>query len=236
MSSARIEAIMETRLLQPVQTTPTGPRPASETRANKRATGATQRGFSMVEVMLVAAIAVILAAIAVPKMTTSLTLTKWRGQINDLSGVFQSCRSLAIKNNNTQQLNIATSDGRVVAYIDVPGALESTPEGKTQVWMFSGFSHAATPLDTDTNPVPLTAGLMWGGSSTLPPVSGPEVKVCFNSRGIPCTCPSTPNAYCTSITNGYAFYFTQDGQWAALGISPAGRIKTYFWDGGAWAN
>lgn len=196
---------------------------------------ATSRGFSLIELIVVCAIGVVLVAIAVPNMLSSLTFTKWRGEMNDLSGIFQSCRSQAIKGNATQELDFTTVNGLVAAYIDVPPASNSVlTSGKAQVWMFSQFSLAAVP--TGTNPPPLTAGTMWGGSSTTPPYSGPNVRICFNSRGIPCTCPSSATAYCSGITNGYAFYFNQGTQWSAVGVSPAGRIKTYFWDGGAWNN
>ena len=214
---------MESRLIQPDQAKLRTMRPA-----------ANARGFSVVELMVVVAIALVALAIALPKMTTSLTFAKWRGEMNDLSGVFQSCRSQAIKNNATQQLDFTTNNGQVVAYIDVPGSGGGLNTGKNQVWMFSQFSKVDAPAPESTNPTPLNAGTMWGGTSTIPPIT--TGNVCFNSRGIPCTCPSAATFPCPGITNGYAFYFTQGEQWAAVGVSPAGRIKTYFWNGSAWAN
>jgi prepilin-type N-terminal cleavage/methylation domain-containing protein len=203
-------------------------------RGSNPAGSATSRGFSLIEVMVVAAIGIVLVAIAVPNMLTSLTFAKWRGEISDLSGIFQTCRSQAIKGNATQELDFTTTNGLAAAYIDVPGT-GSGITGKTQIWMFSQFSKVnGGPAITSTNPPPLNAGTMWGGSSTTLPDT--VDNICFNSRGIPCACPATPLAYCTGITNGYAFYFTQGSQWAAVGVSPAGRIKTYFWNGGAWSN
>ena len=230
MRSLRTDTIMDTRLVhsprrrrqQPKQAKLIGPR-----------TAASAGGFSLLELMLVIAIALVLMAIALPQLGTSLTYTKWRGAMSDLSGVFQSCRSQAIKNNASQQLDFTLNNGLVVAYIDVPGSTGGLA-GKNQVWMFSQFSKVPAPPTTSTNPAPLTAGTMWGGSSTTPPET--TLNICFNSRGIPCTCPDTATAYCPGITRGYAFYFTQGTQWAAVGVSPAGRIKTYFWNGSAWAN
>jgi prepilin-type N-terminal cleavage/methylation domain-containing protein len=244
----RIETGMETRQIQPHQ---------AQLQWQRRAENA--RGFSMVELMLVAAIAVILIAIALPNMTTSMTLAKWRGEISDLSGVFQSCRSQAVKNNHTEQLTFTTNNGTptglAVAFIfnldnpivngvdtshlETGHDTESMLAAQRQVWMFSQFSQVDAP--TGANPPPLTKGMMWGGSdTTLPATPSPSTpatnNVCFNSRGIPCNCPATIPNYCTAITNGYAFYFQQNSQWAAVGVSPAGRIKTYFWDGQAWAN
>jgi hypothetical protein len=80
---------------------------------------------------------------------------------------------------------------------------------------------------------------MWGDGLGVTPDTTHDL--CFNSRGIPCQCPSSPTAYCGGITNGYAFYFTLTSQpggtrWAAVGVSPAGRIKTFFWDGSSWSD
>ena len=233
---------MESRLIQPDHTKLNRPRLTMQAAAGAR-------GFSLVEVMVVVAIALVLMAIAIPQMATSLTLAKWRGEMADLSGVFQSCRSQAVKNNQTEQLNFTTNHGVAVAYIfDLstdPSTLaldqdtESMLAKQKQVWMFSQFAQVSAP--TGVNPPPLTKGSMWGGSDTsLPITPSPSTpatnNLCFNSRGIPCTCPNTPAGYCTSITNGYAFYFTQGQQWGAVGVSPAGRIKTYFWNGEAWGN
>jgi len=204
---------------------------------------------------VVIAIVLVIVAMAAPTMTTWLTSAKSRGEVSQLSGIFQTCRSHAIKNNATEELNFTNSAltrGLTVAYIynfdnpivkvngvDVDTSVlhlgqdaESAFSQQRQVWMFSHFIKVSAP--TGTNPPPLTGGSMWGGTSTTPPDT--TDNLCFNSRGIPCTCPSTRPNYCPGITNGYAFYFTQGTQWAAVGVSPAGRIKTYFWNGGAWAN
>src|SRR6266480_1540922 len=114
MQSLRMDTIMDTRLVhsprrcrqQPKQAKLNGPRTTS-------AAG----GFSLLELMLVIAIALVLMAIALPQMTTTLTFTKWRGAMSDLSGVFQSCRSQAIKNNASQQLDFTVNNGLVVAYL-----------------------------------------------------------------------------------------------------------------------
>ena len=219
MRSVTIEAMTETRPIR-------NPEKAQSRELSP------QRGFSLLELVMVVAIAMILLATALPQLATSLTYTKWRGEMSDLSGVFQTCRSQAIKNNAAQQLDFTTNDGKTVAYIDVPGSTDPSLSGKTQVWMFSQFSKVDPP--TGENPSPLNKATMWGGSDTSLPDT--THNICFNARGIPCICPETPAGYCTSITNGYAFYFNQDQQWAAVGVSPAGRIKTFFWDGGAWAN
>lgn len=204
--------------------------------------------------MIVLAIVLVVVAIAAPNMMTQLKYVKWRGEVADLSGIVQACRSQAVKNNATEALTFAAPTGsrkQWVAYIynlDDPGtapnysALQSGIDSQSvlskqlQLWLFTTFSKVNAP--TGTNPPPLDAVTMWGAAGLTPDTTD---NICFNSRGVPCTCPASVPNPCTAITKGYAFYFTQSGgtqtsQWAAVGVSPAGRIKTFFWNGSAWAN
>jgi prepilin-type N-terminal cleavage/methylation domain-containing protein len=195
------------------------------------------RGFTLLELMVVAAIAAILIAVAVPNLINTITLAKLRGGMSELSGIMQNCRSQAIKGNATKHLIFTSSQGIWGAYVDdlaSPQGLTAIPP-PPQAWLPSQYSKVAAPVATSTNPTPLTGAMMWGPSTTW---VNPDTTddMCFNSRGIPCVCPASSPAFCSGITNGYAFYFTQGTQWAALAVSPAGRIKTYFWNGGAWSN
>ena len=58
----------------------------------------------------------------------------------------------------------------------------------------------------------------------------------FNSRGLPC---SYSGGTCTS--NGFIAYYKDDrisssSGWSAISISPAGRIKRWFWNESAWTD
>jgi hypothetical protein len=58
----------------------------------------------------------------------------------------------------------------------------------------------------------------------------------FNTRGLPCV---YDDGICTN--DGFLFYFKDTSRqgsqgWAALSISPAGRIKKWFWTGGSWVD
>jgi hypothetical protein len=55
----------------------------------------------------------------------------------------------------------------------------------------------------------------------------------FNSRGLPCA------GSCNSISGGFVYYFSDSRPWgkpgwAAISITPAGRIKVWTWSGTAW--
>jgi hypothetical protein len=58
----------------------------------------------------------------------------------------------------------------------------------------------------------------------------------FNSRGLPC-------AYSSGVCTNAAFirYFKDNriggsGGWAAISMTPAGRIKRWFWNGSIWTD
>jgi hypothetical protein len=61
-------------------------------------------------------------------------------------------------------------------------------------------------------------------------------NISFNSRGLPCAYSS---GVCTNY--GFLYYFKDTSRmgakgWAALSISPAGKIKKWFWSGTAWSD
>jgi hypothetical protein len=65
--------------------------------------------------------------------------------------------------------------------------------------------------------------------------------ISFNSRGIPCLW-DTSSGNCTNAgTQAFVWYYVfqppfGSNRWAALSVSPAGRIKNWYWDGAAWKN
>jgi prepilin-type N-terminal cleavage/methylation domain-containing protein len=215
-------------------------------RTDRQFTLASARGFTLLELIFVVCIVLVLAAIALPNFINSIGSGNLRGGMSQLSGIVNSCRTQAIKDNSTKRLrftNVGT-DGRWAAYVD--GAVDdaSAPTGLTsstnrpmtigQVWLPQQMVKVSAP--TGTSPASLTAAAMWGGTDMTQPESVKDI--CFNSRGVPCNCPATSIGICTAITMGYAYYFNYrtPSTWGAIGVSPAGRITTYFWDGTSWSH
>jgi len=206
-------------------------------RADRRFAPASSRGFTLLELIFVVAIAMILAAVALPNFLTSTGVAHLRGGLGSLSGLINNCRSQAIKDNSPKRLKFTNAGtGRWVAYVDdvVLPSTSGLTSTMSQVWF--PVELVKVPAPTGTSPAPMTAGAMWGGTSTTLPDTVDDI--CFNSRGVPCQCPASNTSVCTAITNGYAYYFNYKtpSQWGAVGVSPAGRIKTYLWSGTAWGN
>ena len=186
----------------------------------------TVRGFSLVELLVVMAVVLILAAFTTPITLNTMDAYKLRGSVSSVSGLAQRCRVLALQKNTTSHLYFQTINGAVTIYCktDTTALQASDP----QITLDTKFSIGATPAAT------LDATTMWGSSgSTFSANSDPY----FNSRGLPCSAPSA-GAACSTI-NGYVYYLkysSRTTRWAAVSVSPASRMQNWFLNGSSWGN
>lgn len=194
----------------------------------------TLKGFSLIEMMAVVAIILIVAAIAIPSMSHVIDSTRIRGTLGSVSNLAQMCRTQAVKQNTSQRLFFSKTitPGSTVLYVKAATALDTDPilASDPQLLLPSEFSIAAAPTGGTSQ---LTGTALWG--SAITPNAG--VDPYFNSRGLPCL-PDATGA--CSTTSGFVYYFSYNSgsslRWSAISISPAGRIKTWFWNGTAWGN
>jgi prepilin-type N-terminal cleavage/methylation domain-containing protein len=186
-----------------------------------------QSGFSLLELSVVVLILLVVGTISIPTMMTVISNARLRGGATNLSGLLQNCRMLAVKENVTKTTRFDVLSDGPVAY--VKDATDSTgmnaADPKAQL---------GTPLTKYT--VPAGVGAPPQISSTQLGYTAVTTDPSFNSRGIPCAYSS---GSCTN--SGFVYYFKDrrpfgESGWAAVSISPAGRIKRWFWNGAAWAD
>ena len=186
-----------------------------------------QRGFSLIELTVVILIVLLVAGIAVPNIATAIANVQLRGAASNLSGLIQSGRLAAVKNNVTCTVRFGLTNMQG-AYVDLNknGQFDSTEpmiQFGGNVTQVSAPSGAGSPSALDGAGGPL------GWTAT----SG---NVSFNPRGLPCDVTRNPCA--TSV--GYVFYLrdtrTSGNGWAAVSVTAAGRIKVWTWDGTAWVD
>jgi Tfp pilus assembly protein FimT len=186
-----------------------------------------ESGFSLLELAVVVLILLVVGTISVPTMITVISNARLRGGATNLSGLLQNCRMIAVKENTTKTTRFTVLSNGPVAYVkdatDASGIAREDPKAQL-----------GTPLTKYT--VPSGAGAPPQISSTQLGFTAVTTDPSFNSRGIPCayssgTCPNS----------GFVYYFSDKrpfgkSGWAAVSISPAGRIKRWFWNGTVWGD
>jgi len=164
--------------------------------------------------------------------------------MSSLSGLIQECRSLAIKTNKVMTVHFTVQSGQPVAYIEdanAPAALSSAQNNKV-IFLGGGVTKYTAPAGSDAPPA-LTGSQLWGSNWSGTPNT---TDVSFNSRGLPCVWNDTTkacdvlDAYQNSIA-GFVYYFTYAppygaNGWTGISVSPAGRVRGWFWNGTAWGN
>jgi len=192
-----------------------------------------QSGFSTVELTVVVCIAMSLIAIALPTLFSVVATAQLRGGMNDLSGLFQNARNMAVRQNIISRVRFQLTGGLCVAYVDNG----TTPTGLTslvpQIYLPSKFSKVSPPSGSGT-PTPLTATSCGANSLTTLDTTDDTY---FTSVGLPCQYSSGT----CSGTQAFAYYFNYAGSlggtsWTAICVSPAGRMTSWYWNGLSWTN
>jgi type II secretory pathway pseudopilin PulG len=188
-------------------------------------------GFTMLELMIVLSMVLAATTIAIPSMITVVANTRLRRGMDSLSSLYQNGRGLAVKQNTVTRVRFQVSDNNWVAYVDNGISPSGLTTSAPQLWMPMRFTKVSPP--SGTSPAPLDAAAC--GSSIAPDTIDDTY---FNQLGIPCQYSSGS----CSASQSYAYYFNYLGSmnmsttWAAMCISPAGRVRTWYWDGSAWKN
>lgn len=195
-----------------------------------------ERGFSLIELMIVVAISLSVAVAATPSMVNVVSAARMRGAMTNLTTFLQRTRGNSVRSNAFQSDYIGFANSEYFVYEQASSttapamstALEMLPMGKQVVYVGTLTGSGA--------PAPLDAGTAFS-NSTLSVSSG---AIAWNTRGLPCTYGSTgPSSI--DCSKGFIWYFTfqppfGSSRWAALSVSPAGRIKSWYWDGSKWTN
>lgn len=205
-----------------------------------------ERGFSVTELLVVVAIAILAAGLAVPNILSALHSEKLRGTGTDFSGILQSGRIRAVQDNRFYSIYFSSGASQQ-AYVDIYPQNPNGVSGNQGSSMDPKDPAIVVPAEVSViaaGNAPGTSGLkalFLPTGSSLPVNDGSSVStpITFSPRGLPCTEQSaTGGTVCDSAGGATAFWvFFQNNlnqQWEAVTVSPSGRIQKWSYDQG-WA-
>jgi len=188
------------------------------------------RGFSLLEMMIVLAIILVLAKITVPRFINIVGDINLRYVANNYSGLLQSARIQAVKKNSPFTVNITSvSTGGSAFFVHARGGSYTTGDSMlplgSQIRYYLGTGSGAPNESTLT----CGSGCTFASSPTY---------ASFNARGLPCAAPSGACPQNNAV--GYLTLFsnttiTGNTSWAAVIVTAGGRIQVWTSDGsGNW--
>lgn len=187
------------------------------------------KGFTLLELMIVLAVVMVLGAVAVPSMISTVNDIKLRYVATNLSGLLQSARIQAVRTNSFYSIQPGVQAGRPIYYIDKPGA--GYAAGDRLVPIDPAVTITQGPITAAPNAGPFLAGLNF----TVDPAADPPS---FSARGLPCigaanSCPQVPG-------QGFVMFMSRTGvagniPWLAVVVNPSGHIQIWSCDkSGTW--
>jgi len=200
-----------------------------------------ERGFTLIELVIVMAVSLIVTAIAIPNFTSAIRSAHLKGAVTDFSGLVQIERIQAVNNDNFYPAYILAGNPQQ-GFVDVAGRGATTLDPKDPVIQINseivpmpvGAAPSTASLQALFLPANATVAL-YDGSLVVNPIT-------FGSRGLPCyagggqTCKTRVPA--GDVAYWIFFQHSLSQNWAAVTVTPAGRVQRWLFTGGAagtWA-
>lgn len=191
--------------------------------AKPRESLALQSGFTLPELIVVAAIILIVGGLSIPNITRTIDTSRLKGATQSLAAAYQDARIRATQKDTSYQVLISPpgiSPAQICIDLDGDGTC-STGDPVT-------IFPAQVTVSNLGVPVPLGNQLPFRAIATEQP-GAPNNNLTLNALGLPCQRSST-TAPCTATgwvqhlqllrANGEIMY-------AAVTITPTGRVKTW---------
>ncbi|HWX53999.1 MAG TPA: prepilin-type N-terminal cleavage/methylation domain-containing protein [Verrucomicrobiae bacterium] len=183
-----------------------------------------QAGFSMIELVIVLAVILIIIAISVPTMKSTIATYRLDASGHAAASLLQQARIQAVKSNTPYyaQFDTTTTPNMVFANAGNNGYAA----GNSMVTVDGDVSLQTTGLPDHQQLDDLLS------NQNTSAVANIGIAIGFNSRGLPCTEPGTNPAVCTQpgLAANYFEWFMQSattGGWEAVTVTPAGRTKAW---------
>jgi prepilin-type N-terminal cleavage/methylation domain-containing protein len=186
------------------------------------------RGFSLIELLVVVAILVILAAVTVPRTMNAISDINLRYTAQNISGMLQSARMQAVRKNTFYSMKAATlPSGDAGYFVNIKGGTSYTA-GDPVLPLNSQLTVSMGPGSGAPN-----QSVFVSGGNINPGSDDPS----FNARGLPCVVNGNS---CQPDGKGYAIFvskaaITGNIAWAAVIVTASGHIQVWTYDNsGNW--
>jgi prepilin-type N-terminal cleavage/methylation domain-containing protein len=195
--------------------------------------GKRTQGFSLIELVFVAAVILLVAAIAVPRLMNSVNDIALRYTASDISSLLQSARIQAVKKNTFYSVvQGGLPSGQTGIFVDLSAGRTGTfANGDPFLPLKSGIT---THLGTGSgapNEAAFIAGLGFA-------INAAGNSPTFNARGLPCVvagaaCPQAAGQGFVVFLSKIAV--TGNIPWASVVITPSGHVQLWTCDNlGTW--
>jgi prepilin-type N-terminal cleavage/methylation domain-containing protein len=196
-----------------------------------------QRGFTIVELLVVVAIIVIISVVAVPNVVSAVRNLRLNGAVGDYANLLQQARLRAVRDNRTYQVHTTTVNGQQYAYVDVYPQNADGSSGDGTMTVAAGQQDPSVAVNSEVTIVnndPSLAALKTalGNTATIDAANNDPT---FGPRGTPCT-PSTSagSPYCKNpgqpdqfIT---IFQSSTNQRLEGVTVDGAGRIQRWLYN------
>jgi prepilin-type N-terminal cleavage/methylation domain-containing protein len=176
---------------------------------------AREKGFSLLELLIVCAVLVIISTLAVPNIMQINANYKLDAAGHSVASLLQQARMQAVKTNQPAYAKYDSTTNIAFVTDDPNNAFAA---GNPDVALASGLSFQVAPPDHSQ----LDAYV--GGAA---PQISPNIG--FNARGLPCIANAVNASVCPNVTSGFEWFVQNNrlGGWEAITVTPAGRIKSW---------
>jgi len=196
-----------------------------------------ERGFSLLELVIVIGIVMVIAAIALPNAITTWYNMELRATGDQISSLMQQGRILAAKNNAYYTLCYRTNGGLQEVYLSqvtlsAASACPAYSGGQTPIIALARQITAASAAPS-SNPTAYT----YSADTTSGTPCDNACTLAFSPRGLPCNFITGSPGTCSTPASSYFVYYFQDSRpngWSAVLVTKAGRTKTITWNGSSW--
>jgi prepilin-type N-terminal cleavage/methylation domain-containing protein len=183
-----------------------------------------QKGFTLVELMVAMGIVAILSAIAVPNFLAALPTFKLRAAARDLYGTLQKARVEAVRQGKSAAVVFNVATGQYMVCVEIDPTLVTTD------WEWASLTNVSCDVGTIITLSDYKYGVAISGAS----VGGSTPKGASFGNGVTYSDDAAVFDAKGFGELGYCYLTNENNESFAIGSLSSGVIKMFKWSGTAW--